>query len=131
METEKKAKRGKRGQGCFYLPKGSRNYWIKFSVNGRVYQETADTESKNEAKDFLRRRIAEQCSGKAVDCKKVTVQILKDDMTKAWELAQKNRRRGASLKNFTSPACQSRRDGRGLSRKSSTAIWPRSAKKPT
>jgi hypothetical protein len=85
-----KKQRGKRGQGCFYLPKNSRNYWIKFSVNGRIYQESADTESKKEAEDFLAKRIAEQRSGKAVGCKKVTVQILKDDMTKAWELAQKN-----------------------------------------
>lgn len=90
MNGEKPSKRGKRGQGCIYLPKNSRNYWIKFSMNGRIYQETADTESKNEATNFLRNRIAEQSSGKAVDCKKVTVQVLKDDITKAWELAQKN-----------------------------------------
>src|SRR5947207_7959493 len=90
LPKEKLAKRGKRGQGCIYLPKNSRNYWIKFSMNGRVYQETANTESKNQATDFLRTRISEVSSGKFVDCKKVTVQILKDDMTKAWELAQKN-----------------------------------------
>ena len=77
-------------RGCFYLPKNSRNYWIKFSMNGRVYQETANTESKNEALNFLRTRVSEVSSGKAVDCKKVTVQILADSMTKAWELAQKN-----------------------------------------
>src|SRR5713101_4047483 len=90
METEKKHSRGKRGQGCIYLPKNSRNYWIKFSANGRVYQETANTESKNAALNFLRTRVSEVSSGKSVDCKKVTVQSLADSMTKAWELAQKN-----------------------------------------
>ena len=59
-------------------------------MNGRVYQETANTESKNEALNFLRTRVSEVSSGKAVDCKKVTVQSLADSMTKAWELAQKN-----------------------------------------
>ena len=90
MENAEKKPRGKRGQGCIYLPKGSRNYWIKFSVSGRVYQETANTESRRDALDFLKIRISEQSSGKAVDCKKVTVQTLADSMTKAWELAQKN-----------------------------------------
>src|SRR6266852_1223998 len=87
--TEKKPKRGKRGQGCFYLPKNSRNYWIKFSVSGRIYQESADTESKKEAEDFLAKCIAEQRSGKAVDCKKVTVATLADNMIRAWERTEK------------------------------------------
>src|SRR5690349_13307710 len=86
MNGEQQCKRGKRGQGCIYLPKNSRNYWIKFSMNGRVYQETANTESKNAALDFLRTRIGEVSSGKFVDCKRVTVQTLKDNMMKAWEL---------------------------------------------
>jgi hypothetical protein len=35
METlEKKASRGKRGQGCVYRKKGTRNYWIKFNSTG-------------------------------------------------------------------------------------------------
>lgn len=88
METTGK-KPSRRGQGCIYLPKNSRNYWIKFSINGHVYQETANTESKNEALNFLRTRVSEVSSGKMIDCKKITVQSLADSMTKAWERAHK------------------------------------------
>jgi hypothetical protein len=70
MDNTEKKPRGKRGQDCFYLPKNSRNYWIKFSVNGRIYQKSADTESKKEAEDFLAKRIAEQRSGKPLIAKK-------------------------------------------------------------
>ena len=54
--TEKKP-RGKRGQGSVYLPNNSRNWWIKFSVAGRVIQQSANTEKKREAEDFLKMEI--------------------------------------------------------------------------
>jgi hypothetical protein len=47
MET--KPKRGKRGQGSVYRPKNSRFWRVKFSVHGRVINESAETESKREA----------------------------------------------------------------------------------
>jgi integrase len=75
-----KKQRGKRGQGCTYLPKGSRNYWIKFSVNGRVIQQSANTESKREAEDELKRQLLKHSNGEAVSPKihRVTVADLFD-----------------------------------------------------
>jgi len=35
MDSTEKKTRGKRGQGCIYRRKGSRNWWIKFSFAGR------------------------------------------------------------------------------------------------
>jgi integrase len=61
-----KKQRGKRGQGCTYLPKGSRNYWIKFSVNGQAIQQSANTESKREAEDELKRQLLKHSNGEAV-----------------------------------------------------------------
>ena len=52
--------------------------------------ETANTESKNAALNFLRTRVSEVSSGKVIDQNKITVQSLADSMTKAWELGQKN-----------------------------------------
>jgi integrase len=83
METEKKA-RGKRGQGCIYLPQNSRNYWIKFSVNGRVYQQSANTESRREALDELKAQILKHSNGEAVDSKRVTIAALSEGMLQTW-----------------------------------------------
>jgi integrase len=85
MDDKPKKPRGKRGQGCVYRPKNSRNWWIKFSVRGKVYQESADTESKNDALKFLSRRKGEEASGMVVDFENVTVAVLKEKLTKAWE----------------------------------------------
>jgi len=76
METTEKKARGKRGQGCVYQPKGSRNWWVKFSINGRVFQQTAETESRREALDVLKAEILKHASGDAVDDKRVTVESL-------------------------------------------------------
>jgi hypothetical protein len=73
--TEKKP-RGKRGQGSVYLPHNSRNWWIKFSVAGRVIQCSANTEKKREAQDFLRNEILKYQNGDAVPEGKVTVDSL-------------------------------------------------------
>jgi hypothetical protein len=81
METKKKA-RGKRGQGCIYLPKGSRNYWIKFSLNGKTVQQSAETESRRDALDFLKLEIMKQSNGEAADSRQTTVQAIKDAMSK-------------------------------------------------
>jgi site-specific recombinase XerD len=77
METEKKA-RGKRGQGSVYLPSNSRNWWIKFSVSGRVIQQSANTESRREALDTLKSEILKYSNGDAVPDGKVSVDSLYD-----------------------------------------------------
>jgi integrase len=78
MESTEKKPRGKRGQGTVYQPKNSRNYWIKFSASGRVYQQSAETESRREALDKLKAEILKHASGDAVADGKVTVDSLYD-----------------------------------------------------
>src|SRR5437899_3262415 len=87
---EKKPKRGKRGQGCIYLPKGSRFYWIKFSVNGRAIQQSANTESRRDALDVLKAEILKQSAGEAPDSRKTTVQGLKESMIQTWTNLDRN-----------------------------------------
>lgn len=43
-----------------YRPENSGIYWVRFSVNGRTYEESAATESHSEAIDFLRKRIKDE-----------------------------------------------------------------------
>src|SRR5713101_10183730 len=91
METlEKKATRGKRGQGCVYRHKGSRNWWIKFSVNGRTIQHSADTESRRDALGVLKAEILKHASGEAPDSRQTTVQKLKEAMMQTWTILKKN-----------------------------------------
>ncbi len=87
METEKKHSRGKRGQGCVYRPAGSRNWWVKFSVGGRVVQKSADTESRREALGALKTQILKYSTGaESVDSSRTTVTSLKESMMSAWKL---------------------------------------------
>jgi integrase len=76
MEKTEKKPRGKRGQGTVYQPKNSRNYWIKFSISGCVYQQSANTESRREALDKLKAEILKHASGEAVTDGRVTVDSL-------------------------------------------------------
>lgn len=76
IETSEKKPRGKRGQGCVYQPKGSRNWWVKFSANGRVIQKSAETESRREALDKLKAEILKYANGDAVDSGRLTVDDL-------------------------------------------------------
>lgn len=76
MENTEKKARGKRGQGTVYQPRNSRNLWMKFSVEGRVYQQSANTESRREARDKLNAEILKHASGDAVTDGRVTVDNL-------------------------------------------------------
>jgi integrase len=91
MESaEKKAKRGKRGQGCIYLPKNSRNYWIKFSINGQTVQRSANTESRRDALDELKAQILRYSNGEAVDSRRVTIAALAESLMQLWRNHDKN-----------------------------------------
>jgi hypothetical protein len=59
-----------------YQPRGSRNWWVKFSIHGQVIQKSADTESRRDALDVLKAEILKHASGDAVDSGKVTVESL-------------------------------------------------------
>lgn len=90
MENAEKKPRGKRGQGCVYQPKGSRNFWYKFSANGRVIQESAETESRREALDKLKTAILKHSAGEVVDDKRVTVAQLYDALLSDYRINQKS-----------------------------------------
>src|SRR5271154_2353084 len=100
METSEKKTRGKRGQGCVYLPKNSCNYWIKFSANGSPIQKSAETESRREALDFLKAEMLKYANGDAVDAGRVSVDdlfaVLLIDYKingKCWDWAETNWRK--------------------------------------
>src|SRR5437588_7237953 len=76
MENAEKKPRGKRGQGTVYQPQSSRNWWVKFSSNGRVIQKSAETESRREALDFLKAEILKHANGDAVSPGRVIVDDL-------------------------------------------------------
>lgn len=86
MEGKEKKPRVKRGQGCVYRPRGSRNFWYKFSANGRVIQKSADTESRREALDALKAEILKQASGEAVVNEKITVDALYELLTADYRI---------------------------------------------
>jgi integrase len=88
--TEKKTKRGKRGQGSVYLPKNSRFWRVKFSVHGRVINESAETESKREAIDVLKSKMLKYATGLAADSRKTTVKDVSEGMLKTWRMLEKN-----------------------------------------
>jgi integrase len=90
VESTEKKPRGKRGQGCIYRPKNSRNYWIKFSVNGLTIQQSANTESKRAAWDELKAQILRYSNGEAVDSNRVTIAALEQSMMQAWKNLDKD-----------------------------------------
>jgi integrase len=90
MEPTVRKPRGKRGQGCIYQPKGTRNYWIKFSVNGRTFQQSAETESRRDALDVLKAEILKHSAGEAPDSRRTTIQALKEAMMQTWKNLDKN-----------------------------------------
>ena len=91
METTEKKPRGKRGQGCLYRVKNSRNWYVKFSVDGQTFQETANTESKREATDFLKARILACSNGDAVpNSNRVTVKELYDALLADYRINGKS-----------------------------------------
>ena len=79
--------RGKRGQGRVYQKKGSRNWWIKFSANGRTIQNSANTESKREAQNVLKTQILRYANGElTADSRNTTAASLAESMISAWRL---------------------------------------------
>jgi integrase len=90
VESTEKKQRGKRGQGSVYKPTNSRFYWLKFSVNGRMIQESAETESRREALDVLKARILKYSTGVAPDSRQTTIKDVSEGMLKTWRMLEKN-----------------------------------------
>src|SRR6267143_2791484 len=91
METTEKKPRGKRGQGCLYRVKNSRNWYVKFFVDGQKYQETANTDSKREATDYLKARILACSNGDAApNSNRVTAKELYDALLADYKINGKS-----------------------------------------
>jgi hypothetical protein len=67
----------------------SRNWWIKFSANGRVIQKSAETGSRREALDFLKAEILKHASGEGVPDGKVTVDSLYEILLADYRINEK------------------------------------------
>ena len=52
-----------RGSGSIYQQKGSAAYWVKYYRNGKPFRESTRTTDKQEAKEFLKQRLAEIATG--------------------------------------------------------------------
>jgi integrase len=89
VESTEKKSRGKRGQGSVYQPKNSRNWWIKFSINGQVTQKSAETETRREALDVLKAEILKHANGDAVDAGRVSVDDLYAVLLADYRINQK------------------------------------------
>src|SRR6266849_2523681 len=88
--TEKKPKRGKRGQGSVYRPKNSRFWRVKFSVHNRVINESAETESKRDALDVLKSKMLKYSTGRFADSRQTTVKDVSEGMLGTWRMLEKN-----------------------------------------
>ncbi len=89
MESIEKKPRGKRGQGSVYQPKNSRFWWIKFTVNGRVIQQSTEKELRRDALDVLKEEMLKHSSGEAVAVAKVTVDSLYEVLLADYRINQK------------------------------------------
>jgi integrase len=90
MESIEKKPRGKRGQGSVYQPKNSRFWWIKFSINGRVIQQSTEKESRRDALDVLKAEMLKHANGDAADAGKVTVDDLFAALLSDYETSGKS-----------------------------------------
>jgi hypothetical protein len=48
-----------RGSGSIYKQKGSAAYWVKYYRNGKPFRESTRTTDKQQARGFLKQRLAE------------------------------------------------------------------------
>ena len=63
-----------KGTGSVYQPPRSPFYWIAYYQNGRLFRESAKTESKQKAQDLLTKRLEEVRTNQFnPDTEKITV----------------------------------------------------------
>jgi integrase len=76
--------RSRRGQGTVYRMKGSRNWYIAYSVNGKRVQKATGTPVKSEAETMLRNELLRVGSGEAVTCGALRVKELYPMHVRDW-----------------------------------------------
>lgn len=77
-----------RPRGTGYLYRRGRVYWVKYSVNGRVYQESSCATQVAEAKRLLARRLGELAEGRFVGphMERVSLRELCDDFVTDYQI---------------------------------------------
>src|SRR5262245_42129878 len=92
MSTEGEAEKGKskrpRGTGSIYRKPGSRYWWVCYYVNGKPVYESTGSEKITDARNFLKRKIAEAETGNFVSPKvqRITVSELYADLLQDYRM---------------------------------------------
>jgi hypothetical protein len=133
-----------RGTGELKLQPGSKNWQMRFYVNGVRFQESTGTDNKREAARILQNRLAEINSGKFVkpEDRKVMVSQIVSDLV-VWYRTIKNTsgsatfilRRGSSASKTRSleipEKSHSRRISKSCSKRSALDVRPMSCYSPS
>lgn len=77
--------------GCIYRRKGSKNYWIKYSRNGKAFQESTHSDKMEVAKRLLQMREGEIAQGKmpSICFERVKFDDLMDDYLTDYKINEK------------------------------------------
>src|ERR1700734_4046382 len=80
-----------RGSGSIYLQKGSAVYWVKYYRNGKPFRESTKTTSKQEARDFLKKRFGEIATGNFYGplADRVTMTELAEDFLRDYRINER------------------------------------------
>jgi integrase len=77
-----------RGSGSIYKQKGSASYWVKYYRHGKPFRESTKTTNKQEAREFLKQRLAEIATGNFYGpvVERITVAELADDFLRDYRI---------------------------------------------
>lgn len=81
----------RRGSGSIYKQKNSAFWWIQYCRNGKVFRESTKTEDKEEAKDFLNKRLGEIATGtfSGLEVERILISELAEDFLRDYRINNK------------------------------------------
>jgi len=85
--SAKRRQKRPRGTGSIYQQKESSNWWIRYYRNGKVYRQSAGTNSRRKAERLLQRKIGEIATGNFLEpaSDKTLVKELAADLLTEYE----------------------------------------------
>jgi integrase len=80
-----------RGSGSIYKQKNSAIYWVKYYRNGQPFRESTHSTSKQEAGDFLKKRLGEIATGNFYGplAERVNVSELAEDLLRDYRINER------------------------------------------